>query len=142
MDRSAVKDLLHPAGHIFFGEVAIKNTIDTTVEDQVRFRPTVIIPTNAVLGVPTPFTNSMREIEIYTLSSEIDPVTIAELKDAGIPSIGTDPRTGGSITEPYTEYGDSSHRNSHININIIQSHDLEQHKLVYSQMMVSLQFFH
>ena len=122
--RGIVKDLLHPAGHIFFGEVAIKNTIDTTVEDQVRFRPTVIIPTNAVLGVPTPFTNSMREIEIYTLSSEIDPVTIAELKDAGVPNVGTDPRTGGSITEPYTEYGDSSHRNRHFNINIIQSHAL------------------
>jgi len=122
--RGIVKDLLHPAGHIFFGEVAIKNTIDTTVEDQVRFRPTIIIPTNAVLGVPTPFTNSMREIEIYTLSDEIDPVTIAELKDAGVPNVGTDPRTGGAITEPYTEYGDSSHRNRHFNINIIQSHVL------------------
>ena len=77
-----------------------------------------------MLGVPTPFTNSMREIEIYTLSSEIDPVTIAELKDAGVPNVGTDPRTGGSITEPYTEYGDSSHRNRHFNINIIQSHAL------------------
>ena len=67
--RSAVKDLLHPAGHIFFGEVAIKNVIisdasnelissddtlpnvnistrddvDNSLDVQVTFRPTIII---------------------------------------------------------------------------------------------------
>ena len=120
--RGIVKDLLHPAGHIFFGEVAIKNTIDTTVEDQIRFRPMVVINLEATLGVPNAFANSQRTVKIYTLSDEVDPVTIAELKEAGQPAYNTDPRTGGSITEPRTEFGDSSHRNRHFNINIIQSH--------------------
>lgn len=120
--RGIVKDLLHPAGHIFFGEVAIKNSIDTTVEDQVRFRPMVVINLEATLGVPNAFANSQRTVKIYTLSDEVDPVTIAELKEAGQPAYNTDPRTGGSITEPRTEFGDSSHRNRHFNINIIQSH--------------------
>ena len=96
--------------------------IDTTVVDQVRFRPTVIIPTNATLGVANAFSNSQRRVEIYTLSDDLDP--FVSLQDAGIPNVSTDPRTGGSITEPFTEYGDSSHRNRHININIIQSHVL------------------
>lgn len=120
--RGIVKDLLHPAGHIFFGEVAIKNSIDTTVEDQVRFRPMVVINLEATLGVPNAFANSQRTVKIYTLSDEVDPITISELKEAGQPAYNTDPRTGGSITEPRTEFGDSSHRNRHFNINIIQSH--------------------
>jgi hypothetical protein len=67
--RSAVKDLLHPAGHIFFGEVAIKNVVvsdetagiisaddslqnvnietrddvDNSLNVEVIFRPTIII---------------------------------------------------------------------------------------------------
>ena len=54
---------------------------------------------------------------------------LAELKDAGIPSIGTDPRTGGSLTSfamvdgvqtgEGTEVYDSMMRSRHININII-----------------------
>lgn len=40
--RSIVKDLIHPAGHIFFGEVAIKNVIDEAQIDST-FRPTIII---------------------------------------------------------------------------------------------------
>ena len=120
--RGIVKDLLHPAGHVFFGEVAIKNTIDTTVENQIRFRPMIVIPLHANLNVPNAFSNSQRTVKIYTLSDEVDPVTIAELKEAGQPAYNTDPRTGGSITEPRTEFGDSSHRNRHFNINIIQSH--------------------
>jgi len=35
--RSVVKDLLHPAGHIFFGEVAIHKTVKSTDVPQGRF---------------------------------------------------------------------------------------------------------
>ena len=130
--RGIVKDLLHPAGHIFFGEVAIKNTIDTTVEDQIRFRPMVVINLEATLGVPNAFANSQRTVKIYTLSDEVDPVTIAELKEAGQPAYNTDPRTGNAVssfamvdgvqTGEGTEVYDSMMRSRHININIIQSH--------------------
>ena len=65
--RGIVKDLLHPAGHVFFGEVAIKNTIDTTVENQIRFRPMIVIPLHANLNVPNAFSNSQRTVKIYTL---------------------------------------------------------------------------
>ena len=40
--RSVVKELVHPSGHIFFGEVAIKNNISDTAI-QTQFRPTIII---------------------------------------------------------------------------------------------------
>ena len=56
--RSVVKDLLHPAGHIFFGEVAVKNFVNPfdpinnaqNVESETRFNfnPTIIIK-----GTPT-----------------------------------------------------------------------------------------
>ena len=39
--RSALKDLIHPSGHIFFGEVAIKNDIGAQMD--TIFRPTVVI---------------------------------------------------------------------------------------------------
>jgi len=130
--RGVVKDLLHPAGHIFFGEVAIKNSINTTVIDQVRFRPLIVINLEATLGVPNAFANSQRTVKIYTLSDEVDPVTIIELKEAGQPAYNTDPRTGNAVssfamvdgiqTGEGTEVYDSMMRSRHININIIQSH--------------------
>ena len=130
--RGVVKDLLHPAGHVFFGEVAIKNSINTTVIDQVRFRPLIVINLEATLGVPNAFANSQRTVKIYTLSDEVDPVTIIELKEAGQPAYNTDPRTGNAVssfamvdgiqTGEGTEVYDSMMRSRHININIIQSH--------------------
>jgi len=110
--RGALKDLLHPAGHIFFGEVAIKNVIDAQPTEQVRFRPTIIIGLEVVPYVVNAFTNSMREIEIYTNADEMNTPLIV-LRDAGVPSIFR--------TTPFTEFGDSSHRNRHLNINIINS---------------------
>ena len=122
--RGIVKDLLHPAGHIFFGEVAIKNTIDTTVEDQVRFRPMVVINLEATLGVPNAFANSQRTVKIYTLDHEdllmetgdgirtedgfglivtecggrdLQPALLA-LREAGYAAYNTDPRTGNAVS--------------------------------------------
>ena len=122
--RGIVKDLLHPAGHIFFGEVAIKNTIDTTVEDQVRFRPMVVINLEATLGVPNAFVNSQRTVKIYTLDHEdllmetgdgirtedgfglivtecggrdLQPALLA-LREAGYAAYNTDPRTGNAVS--------------------------------------------
>ena len=118
--RSVVKDLLHPAGHIFFGEVAIKQTVNTVVEEQIKFRPTIVIHEAPVLTQPNAFANSMRQILLWTTEEEMnDPLVV--LKDAGVPTVETDPRTGLAITEPFTEYGDSSHRNRHLNIFKIQS---------------------
>ena len=58
-----------------------------------------------------------------TLDSEMnDPFVV--LRACGIPTAETDPRTGGSITEPRTEYGDSSHRSRHMNILKIVSKDM------------------
>ena len=118
--RSVVKDLLHPAGHIFFGEVAIKQTVNTVVEEQIKFRPTIVIHEAPVLTQPNAFANSMRKILLWTTEEEMnDPLVV--LQDAGVPTPETDPRTGLAITEPRTEYGDSSHRNRHLNIFKIQS---------------------
>ena len=109
--RSALKDLLHPSGHIFFGEVSIKSNVVAGVEDMVSFQPTVIIEASLVPQVINAFANSQRTVKIH---EEVD-MQIAYL-DAGVPTAETDPRTGGVITEPRTEYGDSSHRNRHMNI--------------------------
>ena len=118
--RSVVKDLLHPAGHVFFGEVAIKQTVDTTVEKQIKFRPTIVINEAPVLTNPQAFANSMRQILLWTTDEEMNEPLVV-LKDAGVPTVSTDPRTGLAITEPFTEYGDSSHRNRHLNIFRIKS---------------------
>lgn len=118
--RSVVKDLLHPAGHIFFGEVAIKQTVDTTVEEQVKFRPTIVINEAPVLTNPQAFANSMRQILLWTTDEEMnDPLVV--LQTESIPSPDTDPRTGGAITDPNTEYGDSEMRSRHLNIFRIKS---------------------
>jgi len=109
--RGALKDLIHPAGHIFFGEVAIKNEIDASIVE-TRFRPTIIIGLEVVPYVVNAFTNSMREVEIYTNADEMN-TPLVVLRDAGVPSIFR--------TTPFTEFGDSSHRNRHLNINIINT---------------------
>ena len=56
--RAIVKDLVHPSGHIFFGEVAVKNfvnpfdliTNETGLERESRFN---FIPTIIIKGTPT-----------------------------------------------------------------------------------------
>ena len=124
--RSIVKDLVHPAGHIFFGEVAVTNNVSMNVADadHVRFRPTIVInaggddTANAEMQLAAR-TGQQQEVEIYSLSTEEHDLAYAPmiaLVNESIPSPSTDPRTGGSITEPRTEYGDSSHRQRHINI--------------------------
>ena len=83
--RSALKDLLHPTGHIFFGEVSIKSNVTAGVEDMVSFQPTVIIEASLVPQVINAFANSQRTVKIH---EEVD-MQIAYL-DAGVPSSGTD----------------------------------------------------
>ena len=118
--RSVVKDLLHPAGHIFFGEVAIKQTINNEIVEQIKFRPTIVIHEAPVLTQPNAFANSMRQILLWTTDAEMnDPLVV--LQNESIPSPDTDPRTGGAITEPNTEYGDSEMRSRHLNIFRIKS---------------------
>ena len=39
--RGVLKDLLHPAGHVVFGEVAIENKVDSSM--QSTFRPVIVI---------------------------------------------------------------------------------------------------
>ena len=124
--RSIVKDLVHPAGHIFFGEVAVTNNVSMNVADadHVRFRPTIVInaggddTANAEMQLATR-TGQQQEVEIYSLSTEEHDLAYAPmiaLVNESIPTENTDPRTGGAITEPGTEYGDSALRNRHINI--------------------------
>ena len=92
--------------------------------DHVRFRPTIVInaggddTANAEMQLAAR-TGQQQEVEIYSLSTEEHDLAYAPmiaLVNESIPSPSTDPRTGGSITEPRTEYGDSSHRQRHINI--------------------------
>lgn len=83
--RSALKDLLHPTGHIFFGEVSIKSNVTAGVEDMVSFQPTVIIEASLVPQVINAFANSQRTVKLH---EEVD-MQIAYL-DAGVPSSGTD----------------------------------------------------
>lgn len=116
--RSVVKDLLHPAGHIFFGEVGLEKSVTGNVPTS-RFVPTVIMVMEPVLYVPDAFSNSLRTYLLHTDLSSTGPeggVGLLTLDEAGQPVVNTDPRTGGAITEPFTEYGDSSHRNRHMNI--------------------------
>ncbi len=133
--RSIVKDLVHPAGHIFFGEVAVTNNVSMNVADadHVRFRPTIVInaggddTANASAQLATR-TAQRQEVEIYSLSTEEHDLAYAPmiaLVNESIPAPSTDPRTGGSITEPRTEHGDSSHRQRHINILKIVSKNAE-----------------
>jgi hypothetical protein len=100
--RSIVKDLVHPTGHIFFGEVAVTNTVDTAVPDaeHVRFRPTIVINagglddfTDAQVGLATR-TAQRQEIEIYSLFGEAGDLAYAPLValvNESIPSAESDP---------------------------------------------------
>ena len=198
--RSIVKDLVHPTGHIFFGEVAIRNNINAQANIYNRvfdgtnvsrsFIPTLYIGSKVdalgiiyedhtwdPLGIDNEYSvglenevgvlraeryyqegstiydqitgqgfvvdtdivedtdnfyNRIVEAEarmhakhdimvvIPTLSGDVSDEG-AVLHDAGIPGVETDPRTGGAITEPNTEYGDSEMRSRKMNIHIIQS---------------------
>lgn len=78
--RSIIKDLVHPAGHIFFGEVSIQNQISDT-RINTKFEPTIIIFGTPVLAVPDAFSNSIRIFEIFTKSNGLitedgDPVIL------------------------------------------------------------------
>ena len=140
--RSVLKDLLHPAGHIFFGEVAVENDVDSSMSSQ--FAPTLIITKNAYAPPAGAWTSSERTVMLWTLDDEVDslgnliirPFTI--LDEAGIPTTETNPVTGGAIsattydlvnvsnpagawTGENTEIGDSGMRSRHINLNIINS---------------------
>ena len=85
--RSALKDLVHPSGHIFFGEVAIKNEIDAQPEEQVRFRPTIVVSPEVVMAIPNAFSNSVYEKDLLTTLEEINEPLIV-LQEAGVPTIG------------------------------------------------------
>jgi len=116
--RSTVKDLLHPAGHVFFGEVALENSIGGNIASS-RFQPTIIMVMEPVLSVSNAFANSLRTYLLHADMSATGPeggIGLLTLDEAGQPVYNTDPRTGGSITEPNTEYGDSKMRNRHMNI--------------------------
>jgi len=126
--RSALKDLVHPSGHIFFGEVAIKNEIDAQPEEQIRFRPTIVVSPEVVMAIPNAFSNSVYEKDLLTTLEEMNEPLIV-LQEAGVPTIGVvsatvDPTT---ITNPAgvdlgatSEFYDSAFKNRHINLNIIQ----------------------
>ena len=128
--RGVVKDLLHPAGHIFFGEVAIKNLISTVADSQVRFLPTIMIPLTTDASIENAFSNSVKKVQIYTLSDEVeDPFVI--LREAGVPAVNTNPVDGSAIsayavvggieTGRGTEYYDSEMRSRKLNITVINS---------------------
>ena len=53
--RSVVKDLLHPAGHIFFGEVAIQKVVKSTDIPEGRFSDEDLNPENRMGIISTTF---------------------------------------------------------------------------------------
>ncbi len=134
--RSIVKDLVHPAGHIFFGEVAVTNNVAMGIpdEDHVRFRPTIVINAGgddtAVVSPQLATRTAQRlEVEIYTLANEQDDLAYAPmiaLVNESIPGVNTNPVTGGAIpayakvngveTGKGTEVNDSEMRSRHVNI--------------------------
>ena len=130
--RSVLKDLIHPAGHIFFGEVAINSSINTVADEQFRFRPTLIMNLDIGVAVPNAFANSQRVVKLWTTDDEVtDFGLLTTLREAGIPAINID--TSGILnisttTNPagqdlgaHSEFYDSSHKARHINLNIINS---------------------
>lgn len=218
--RSIVKNLIHPAGHIFFGEVAIRTNVEAVADIYNRnfdgtetsraFIPTLIIGSKVdavdlmwedeTWAVPDEAISNYYPIELedtldgklkaeryiqegntlidqitgqgYVVGTEIvedddnfvsrilevqtriyaskEYVVILDtpanevntplciLDEAGVPSVSTDPRTGGSISSTvydpvnvsnpagaksgaFTEIGDSSHRNRHLNLFVINS---------------------
>ena len=130
--RSVLKDLIHPSGHIFFGEVAINSSINTVADEQFRFRPTLIMNLDIGVAVPNAFANSKRIVKLWTTDDEVtDFGLLTTLREAGIPAINID--TSGILnisntTNPagqdlgsHSEFYDSSHKARHINLNIINS---------------------
>jgi hypothetical protein len=134
--RSIVKDLVHPTGHIFFGEVAVTNNVAMNVPDadHVRFRPTIVInaggddTANASVGLATR-TAERQKIQIFSLANEEGDLAYAPLialVNESIPAPNTNPVTGGAIpayqkvngvaTGKGTEVNDSEMRSRHINI--------------------------
>jgi len=84
--RSIVKDLIHPAGHIFFGEVAIKNVID---DAQVvsTFRPTIIIKLHPTWRYE--LENASRDL--YTSFAERDDESHIIFEQGGYPLLEDGP---------------------------------------------------
>jgi len=135
--RSVLKELLHPAGHIFFGEVQVENSIDSAMT--MQFRPTIYITEFIDIDVPNAMSNSEKKVLLWTLDTEVDDFGIfTVLDEAGIPATETNPVTGGAIsattydltnvTNPAgaasgenTEIGDSGMRSRHVNLHIINS---------------------
>ena len=78
--RSALKDLIHPAGHIFFGEVAIKNTIDTVPEDQITFRPTIVIKSTPTFRIQ--LEDAARDL--YSSTAERDDLSYVLFEDGNL----------------------------------------------------------
>lgn len=130
--RSVLKDLIHPSGHIFFGEVAINSSINTVADEQFRFRPTLIMNLDVGIAVPNAFANSSRVVNLWTTDSEVTAAgAMMQLLEAGIPGINVDTsgilnttdttNSAGQSLGARSEFYDTSHRSRHINLNIINS---------------------
>ena len=128
--RGVLKDLLHPAGHVVFGEVAIENKVDSSMSS--TFRPVIVITESVDAENYVASLYKRTIVKLYTLSSEVNsPFTI--LREAGQPGFNTDPRkqssgtlqsfamVGGVQTGEGTEMYDSMMRSRHMNINVINS---------------------
>ena len=128
--RGVLKDLLHPAGHVVFGEVAIETKVNSSMTS--TFRPVIVITESVDAEKYVASLYKRTIVKVYTLSSEVnDPFTI--LKEAGQPGFNTDPRkqsggtlqsfamVGGVQTGEGTEMYDSMMRSRHMNINVINS---------------------
>ena len=128
--RGVLKDLLHPAGHVVFGEVAIENKVDSSM--QSTFRPVIVITESVDAENYVASLYKRTIVKLYTLSSEVNsPFTI--LREAGQPGFNTDPRkqssgtlqsfamVSGVQTGEGTEMYDSMMRSRHMNINVINS---------------------
>ena len=118
--RSAVKDLLHPAGHIFFGEVQVSNNFDTSMS--TTFLPTIIINSDAVTAAA--LGASVDYDKIILIENLFNEITV--LEPAGVPAVGVDAISGGTIGSyattggvqrgKGTEWNDPSIRQRHINL--------------------------
>ena len=130
--RSVLKDLIHPSGHIFFGEVAINSSINTVADEQFRFRPTLIMNLDVGIAVPNAFANSTRVVNLWTTDSEVTASGVMmQLLEAGIPGVNVDTsgvlnivdttNTAGQDLGQHSEFYDTSHRSRHINLHVINS---------------------
>ena len=103
--RAIVKDLVHPSGHIFFGEVAVKNFVNPfdpinnaqNVESETRFNfnPTIIIK-----GTPTYYLemeNASRDN--YQTTAERDDQSHILLENGSEMVLESAPDFGNAITE-------------------------------------------